>query len=95
MTQELLDKLKVITSEEKEILSGKSQVHSELYTSALASPQNFTVDCNKLLQKGKLIEVRPHTRFVHFPIHKHNYVELVYITVGASDGNSKYLVARR
>ncbi len=84
MTQELLDRLKRITSEEAEILSGKGEFHSEIYTSALASPQDFTVDCNKLLKKGKLIEVRPHTRFVHFPTHKHNYVELVYMCSGST-----------
>lgn len=84
MTKELLDKLKAITEEEAEILSGQGYVHSELYTSKVASPRNFTIDCNKLLQKGKLIEVRPHTRFVHFPTHTHNYVELVYMCSGST-----------
>ncbi len=84
MRKELLDKLKEITTEEAEILAGKGEVHSELYTSALASPQNFTIDCNRLLNAGKLIEVRPHTRFVHFPKHKHNYVELVYMCSGTT-----------
>lgn len=84
MTQELLDRLKQITNEEAEILAGKREVHSELYSSSLADSQNFTIDCNKLLQKGKLIEVRPHTRFVHFPVHRHNYIELVYMCSGHS-----------
>lgn len=84
MTPELLDKLKVITEEEAELLSGQAYVHSELYTSKVASSHSFTVDCNKLLQKGKLIEVRPHTRFVHFPTHTHNYVELVYMCSGST-----------
>ena len=42
------------------------------------------VDCDKLLQKGKLIQVRPHTRFVHFPEHRHNYIEVIYMCQGAT-----------
>lgn len=45
---------------------------------------DFTIDSKKLLEKGKLIEVRPHTRFVHFPKHRHNYVELVYMCSGST-----------
>ena len=42
------------------------------------------VDCDKLLQKGKLIQVRPHTRFVHFPEHRHNYIEVIYMCQGTT-----------
>lgn len=84
MNEALLSKLKEITAEEKEILKGSSEVQSKLYTSKIASPSDFTVDCNMLLKKGKLIDVRPHTRFVHFPNHRHNYVELVYMCSGST-----------
>lgn len=84
MQKELLDKLIQITNEEKMILQGKSEIESTLYTTSLASPKDFTVDSERLLQKGRLIEVRPHTRFVHFPRHRHNYVELVYMCQGST-----------
>ncbi|MCI8774762.1 MAG: AraC family transcriptional regulator [Lachnospiraceae bacterium] len=41
-------------------------------------------DSRKLLRKGRLIEIRPHTRFVHFPRHSHNYVEMVYMCSGST-----------
>lgn len=83
MNQELLEKLKIITDEEQAILNGMGEICSELY-SPKASAKDFTIDSQKLLEKGRLIEVRPHTRFVHFPKHRHNYVELVYMCNGTT-----------
>ena len=79
MRQELLDYLKQITPEEQEILNGQG-IRQELYTSR----KEFVVDSAMLLKKGKLITIRPHTRFVHFPPHRHNYVELVYMCAGST-----------
>ena len=31
-----------------------------------------------------MIEIRPHTRFAHFPKHRHNYAELVYVCCGSA-----------
>lgn len=84
MQEELYRKLTIITEEEQTILSGTSTIESSRYTTTFASQSNFTIDSKKLLEKGKLIEVRPHTRFVHFPNHKHNYVELVYMVSGST-----------
>ena len=63
MQQELLDHLKKITEEEQKILDGSAEVDKELYTSG----RDFIVDSRKMLDEGKLITVRTHTRFVHFP----------------------------
>lgn len=82
MQKELLDKLIQITEEEQEILAGKGEIKSNLYTTSFASSSDFTINSERLLEKGRLIEVRPHTRFVHFPKHRHNYVELVYMCKG-------------
>lgn len=82
MTNELLNKLKTITKEEKKILSGDTNIQSNIY--GTANEKFFTIDSQKLLEKGKLIEVRPHTRFAHFPKHNHNYVELVYMCSGTT-----------
>ena len=80
MQQELLARLRKITEEEKAILDGQRDVKKELYTSG----SGFVIDSRKLLQKGRLIEIRPHTRFVHFPRHSHNYVEMVYMCSGST-----------
>ena len=80
MNPELLKKLQKITEEEQAILDGRAQVERERYTSR----RDFVVDSEKLLEKGKLIEIRPHTRFVHFPRHRHNYVELLYMCSGST-----------
>jgi YesN/AraC family two-component response regulator len=40
------------------------------------------VDRQKLLEHGRLIQVRKHTRFIHFPKHTHNYVEVIYMYGG-------------
>ncbi|MDO5522132.1 MAG: AraC family transcriptional regulator [bacterium] len=80
MHQELLTYLKQITQEEQAILSGNHDVQKELYT----SKKDFVIDSQKLLEKGQLIEIRPHTRFIHFPRHRHNYVEMVYMCNGST-----------
>ena len=37
---------------------------------------------DKLLPSGRIITIRPHTRFVAFPEHSHDYVEMVYMCAG-------------
>lgn len=78
MRKELLEKLLPITPEEQPILDGSQNVQQDLYTQS----RDFVVDSKKMLEKGKLIDVRPHTRFVHFPKHRHNYIEIVYMCSG-------------
>ena len=79
MQQELLDHLKKITKEEQKILDGRAEVDKELYTSG----RDFIVDSRKMLDEGKLITVRTHTRFVHFPAHRHNFIEVLYVCEGS------------
>lgn len=78
MNQELLRYLQEITDEEQAILNGHAGIQREIYT----SEESFIIDSRKLLEKGRLIEIRPHTRFTHFPKHRHNYVEMVYMCSG-------------
>lgn len=80
MREELLHHLRQITAEEKVLLQGHSNIQKEIYTSG----QEFVVDNAKLLERGHLIEIRPHTRFAHFPRHRHNYAELVYMCCGST-----------
>lgn len=90
MTEELLEELRKITPEEQRILDGKREIETELYSSG-----KNVFDVKKLMDAGKLISVRPHTRFIHFPAHTHNYVEVIYMCSGSShhviNGNDVYL----
>ena len=69
-----------MTPEEQKILNGAKEIEKELYTSGKA----FIVDSKKMLGKGKLIDIRPHTRFTPFPAHTHNYVEIMYMCRGST-----------
>lgn len=80
MRPELPDYLRKITPEEQAILDSGGNIRQELYTSL----QEFVVDSGRLLEKGRLIEIRPHTRFAHFPRHRHNYAEMVYQCAGSA-----------
>lgn len=82
MRRELIEQLKKITPEEQAILQGSGDIQRELYTSAPRGA--FVVDSQKLLEKGRLIEIRPHTRFAYFPRHRHDYVEMVYMCSGTT-----------
>ena len=78
MNTELLNELSVITAEERMILSGQEYIDRDLYMQG----QENTVNSRKLLAAGKLITLRPSTRFIHFPEHTHDYVEVVYMCSG-------------
>lgn len=77
MRETLIEQLKQITPEEERLLAG-GVLDRGLYT----LQQGFTVDRDRLLGRGKLIAVRPHTRFVEFPAHSHNYIEIMYMCSG-------------
>lgn len=79
MDKKILEKLRKLTEEEIQIKNGNIIVDKSIY---MSKKQSNIVDSKKLLDKGKLITVRPHTRFVDFPKHTHNYVELVYMCEG-------------
>lgn len=93
MQSELLEQLRKITEEEQRILDGEVQVDKDLYTSG----RDFTVDSSKMLEEGKLIAVRTHTRFVYFPSHRHNYVEVLYVCEGSLTNiiDGKQVVVRK
>lgn len=80
MTEELLKELKEITPEEQQILAGNQEIEKNIYMSS----ETNVVDAQKLLDAGKMIQVRTHTRFVHFPKHTHNYIELIYMCSGST-----------
>ncbi|MBQ1962364.1 MAG: helix-turn-helix domain-containing protein [Clostridia bacterium] len=74
----LLEKLSEITAEEQALLDGGG-----LDLNAYSDRYDGLVDWKKLLESGRLITVRPNTRFTAFPPHSHNYVEMVYMCSGS------------
>lgn len=82
MNAELLSRLSVITDEERDILNGKETVNRSIYYRENGLSKKNEIDASLLLEKGKLIDMRPNTRFIHFPEHTHNFVEFVYMCQG-------------
>ena len=80
MHTELLERLRGITAEEQAILDGRTTIDRDIYMQG----QGSTVNSRKMLSAGKFITVRPHTRFIDFPEHLHDYVEVVYMCSGES-----------
>lgn len=76
----ILKELMTITDEEKAILGGINSIDRTLY---MSGSKNI-VNSRKLLDAGKLITVRKHTRFIDFPLHTHDYVEVVYMCKGST-----------
>ncbi len=77
MNQLLLKQLSKITDEEKNILNS-GRLDMSVYSDNMPS----LVDSRKLLEAGKLFTIRPNTRFIAFPKHSHNYVEIIYMCSG-------------
>lgn len=85
ITEELYRELKKTTKEEERILAGRKEIDREIYMAeAVNGEKSNMIDAKKLLDAGKLIQVRAHTRFVHFPEHVHNYIELIYMCTGST-----------
>ncbi|MCI5650572.1 MAG: AraC family transcriptional regulator [Fusicatenibacter sp.] len=80
MKTEIIEELAKITEEEQAFLSGSTEIEKDRYVTG----PKLIMDSGKLLERGKLITIRPHTRFVHFPAHSHNYVEMIYMCQGTT-----------
>lgn len=77
MQEWIINTLSQITPEEEMILSG-NRVNKNLYT----SQTEFIIEPGKLLTGDNQISIRPHTRFIDFPAHKHNFIEMIYMCKG-------------
>ncbi len=80
MSEYWYDKLKEITPEEQRILDGKKTVQKDLYT----EQNEFVIESSKFMpSKDEDILVRRHTRFIDFPLHRHDYVEIFHVLSGS------------
>lgn len=78
--QHLVEQLSVLTDEERAILAGETKINRDLYMDG----SRDVITGDKLLESGKNITIRPHTRFIAFPEHSHDYVEMVYMCRGST-----------
>ncbi len=76
MEQYIIERLTRFTDEELGILHGRN-VEKNNYTDS----ERFVINGAKLLE-GAQIDLRPHTRFIDFPEHKHDYMEFMYVFAG-------------
>lgn len=74
----LMEQLHTITPEERAYLDGNVPVIKDIYTKKDA----FEIDHSLFLRKEKLVTVRQHSRFIAFPEHSHDYVEIMYVCSG-------------
>ena len=78
--QHLVEQLSVLTDEERAILAGETKINRDLYMDG----SRDVITGDKVLESGKNITIRPHTRFIAFPEHSHDYVEMVYMCRGST-----------
>lgn len=62
MREQLLQELMIISEEEKKYQAGQGNIEKQLYAKESISE----IDRELLLKRGRLITVRPHSRFVGF-----------------------------
>ncbi len=80
LSKEIMQKLVSVTEEEQAILKGNGTIDRSIYM----TEDNNVVNSKKMLSLGKLITVRPHTRFIDFPPHTHDFIEVVYMCSGST-----------
>ena len=78
--QRIMKQLRSISAEEQSILDGRTTIDRGIYM----TDSQDVINSRKLLSDGKLITLRPHTRFIRFPEHYHDYVEVVYMCSGTT-----------
>ena len=76
--QEILAKLEPLSKEEKD-LRDSGGLDRSLYM----KKGSCVIESRKMVSAGKMMDIRTHTRFADFPLHSHDYVEVVYVCKGS------------
>lgn len=79
MKETLIQRMRQISPEEQRYLDGERKISKDLYSSG----KEGEVDSELLLQEGRLVTARLHSRFIDFPKHRHNYIEIMYVCQGS------------
>lgn len=74
----ILEELVRFTKEEIDNLNGKKTIDRSIF---LHQNSNI-IDYQKLMLEHQSLIVRKHTRFMEYPKHRHNYIELMYVYGG-------------
>ncbi len=77
MNEEFIKRLSKISLEEQDILNGDKTIKKSFYT----SKDSFNIEGKKLLSSSN-INIKVHTRFIDFPLHSHDYLEMMYVVKG-------------
>lgn len=80
LDQKILEKLLNFTNEEIANLNGRKIVDKSIFIDESSN----IVDGDKLIFNDQQLAVRKHARFMNYPKHKHNYIELIYVYSGIS-----------
>ncbi len=84
MRQQILDRLRELTEEERNLMAKTDSANRSLYTKS----GRFIIERRRIsaLSSGEStapISLRPHPRFREFPPHSHDYIELMYVCSGS------------
>ena len=79
MRQDIIDKLSEITEEERKLLSNED---TEVGHYSISNP--VMIDSAGILNSGKMIGMARHSRFVKTGLHRHNYIEMMFMYKGQS-----------
>lgn len=79
MEQFLIDKISGITEEERQLLSG-TKLEARRYSHG---DDLSVITTEKISGRLKDITVRTHTRYADFPLHRHNYLEMMIVLGGS------------
>ncbi|HEY8389884.1 MAG TPA: AraC family transcriptional regulator [Clostridia bacterium] len=78
MEQYLIKKLSEITEEEKLLLQGNQSINQRPHI----LNNSFLISDQQLLKNNQTIAISTHRRFADFPLHTHNYVEMMIVCLG-------------
>lgn len=78
ISQDILEKLICFTDEEIDNLNKKNTIDYSIFE----SEDSNVIDAAKILENGAQLAIRKHARFMEYPKHRHNYLELMYVYSG-------------
>ena len=76
INEKILGKFLPINEEERQILEGNPEIVRMFFK------DKYLIDTKLMIQEGKLIAIRTNHRFIDFPPHVHDYIEVVYMCSG-------------
>ena len=80
MKRDWFSEFREITPEERAILDNGTGVQKDIYS----AQREFIVESGRFIEDiAEPVAVRRHIRFVDFPVHRHDYVEIFHVLTGS------------